>query len=66
MSTMDIVWTVLGLVVVLAVIAFAFWMWRLDRDNFDQGTDTMTDEQRRMNQLGIGLSGGSGAQLGGH
>lgn len=66
MSTMDIVWTVVGVVFVAALIAFAVWMRRLDRDNFDQGSDTMTDEQRRINQIGIGLSGGSGGQLGGH
>lgn len=67
MSAMEIVWTVIGVLFVAAVIAFAVWMRRLDRDNFDQGTgDTMTDEQRRINQIGIGLSGGSGAQLGGH
>ena len=67
MSAIEIVWTVVGVLAAAAVIAAIVWLKRVDNDDFDQGTeDTMTDEQRRINQLGIGLSGGGGSQLGGH
>lgn len=67
MSGIEIVWTVIGVLAAAAVIAAIVWLKRVDNDDFDQGTeDTMTDEQRRINQLGIGLSGGGGSQLGGH
>ncbi len=60
--------SIIVLVSVAALIsALGWWAHRVERDDlYEQaGRSTITDEQRRRLQLGIGLTAG-GSQLGGH
>lgn len=66
-----------GLTMFLAIIVLAsiaalisalgWWAHRVERDDLDErdGRSTISDEQRRRLQVGIGLTAG-GSQLGGH
>jgi hypothetical protein len=60
--------SIIVLVSVAALIsALGWWAHRVERNDLDEQTDrsTISDEQRRRLQLGIGLTAG-GSQLGGH
>jgi hypothetical protein len=59
---MLVVWIVLGVVLLGGFGALYAWTRRSERDvDFGEMRDesTQTDEQRRANQLGIGLTSGS-------
>ena len=65
---MQVLWVTLAVLAAVAVIAMLWWIKRLDRDTADMfGPDTLTDEERRKLQIGIGigLSGGTGSIMGG-
>ena len=61
----------LSIIIVASVaalfIALGWWAHRVERDALVEpaGRSTISDEQRRVLQLGIGLTAG-GSQLGGH
>ena len=57
--------TSFGVIAFIAFVAIALWVRRLDADDFPQSTSTLTDDERRALQLGIGLASGN-TVLGGH
>lgn len=65
---MQVLVVVLALLTAAAVVSLVWWIKRLDADTADlTAPDTLTPEQRRALQLGIGLglSGGTGSIMGG-
>jgi hypothetical protein len=48
-----------GVLVFLALVAVALWMRRLDAEEFAQGAGSMTEDERRAMQVGIGLRAGN-------
>lgn len=63
---MQVLVVMLALLAAAAVVSVIWWIKRLDVDTADlTAPDTLTAEQRRALQLGVGLSGGTGSIMGG-
>lgn len=59
MSGTALIWMAVGVLVFLALVAVALWMRRLDAEEFAQGAGSMTEDERRAMQVGIGLRAGN-------
>jgi hypothetical protein len=60
MSALNLTLIVIAVVGFTALVALSIWMRRWDDEEFEQGASTISDDERRRLQVGIGLvSGGT-------